>query len=67
MRVAVRVCATVSAIPPSTLHLHQLCVVGSVSVGLITYGVRDHGGEEWSGGIVGVELAYQYGDHSELD
>jgi hypothetical protein len=27
--------------------------------GDVSYGVRDHGGKEWSGGIVGVELAHE--------
>ena len=27
--------------------------------GDVSYGVRDHGGEEWPGGIVGVELAHK--------
>ena len=35
--------------------------------GGVSYGVRNHGGEEWSGGIVGVELAHKDGDHGELN
>jgi hypothetical protein len=35
--------------------------------GCVSYGVRDHGGEEWAGGIVGVELAHKEGDHGDLD
>lgn len=35
--------------------------------GGVSYGVRDHGGEEWSCGIVGVELAHKQGDHGDLD
>jgi hypothetical protein len=35
--------------------------------GGVSYGVRDHGGEEWAGGIVGVELAHKEGDHGDLD
>ena len=31
------------------------------------YGVGDHGREDGSVGIVGVELAHQDGDHGELD
>lgn len=33
----------------------------------MAYGVGDHGGEDGSVGIVGVELAHQDGDHGELD
>lgn len=32
-----------------------------------TYRVDDHGGEDRSGGIVGVELAHQDRDHDDLD
>jgi hypothetical protein len=69
MRVAVRVCATVSAIPPRTFVcvLAICCRALAVLEVVYSYGVRDHGGEEWAGGIVGVKLAHKEGDHGDLD
>lgn len=58
-----------SAIPPRILEQVSVSGVGRycevVAVG--SYRVGDHGGEQRTGGIVGVKLAHKEGDHGELN
>jgi hypothetical protein len=49
------------------MYVSEMLQSASGARGGASYGVRDHGGEEWSGGIVGVELAHKEGDHGDLD
>lgn len=62
------VCATVSAMPPRTWgSRQQACFFGVWADREETYGVGDHRCEEWSGGIVGVELAHKKRYHGKLN